>query len=50
MFDNEIGQDIILISRMLISCILGIAGPRKKMCKQYLTNLDKAKITGISLT
>lgn len=25
MFDNEIGQDIILISRMLISCILGIA-------------------------
>ena len=25
-------------------------GPRKKMCKQYLTNLDKAKITGISLT
>ena len=27
-----------------------IAGPRKKMCKQYLTNLDKAKITGISLT
>ena len=26
------------------------AGPRKKMCKQYLTNLDKVKITGISLT
>ena len=25
MFDNEIGQDIILIIRMLISCILGIA-------------------------
>ena len=25
-------------------------GPRKKLCKQYLTNLDKAKITGISLT
>ena len=25
-------------------------GPRKKMCKQYLTNLDKVKITGISLT
>ena len=22
----------------------------KKMCKQFLTNLDKAKITGISLT
>ena len=27
-----------------------IVGPRKKMCKQYLTNLDKVKITGISLT
>ena len=25
MFDNEIGQDIILIIRLLISCILGIA-------------------------
>ena len=25
-------------------------GPRKKMCKQYLTNLDKVKITDISLT
>lgn len=22
---------------------------RKKLCKQYLTKLDKAKITGISL-
>ena len=25
------------------------AGLRKKLCKQYLTKLDKAKITGISL-
>lgn len=24
-------------------------GLRKKLCKQYLTTLDKAKITGISL-
>ena len=24
-------------------------GLRKKLCKQYLTKLDKAKITGISL-
>ena len=29
---------------------LMFGGPRKKLCKQYLTNLDKAKITGISLT
>lgn len=25
------------------------SGLRKKLCKQYLTKLDKAKITGISL-
>ena len=25
------------------------SGLRKKLCKQYLTTLDKAKITGISL-
>ena len=30
--------------------IIALGGPRKKMCKQYLTNLDKVKITGISLT
>ncbi|MGN1114958.1 MAG: hypothetical protein ACI4TH_00120, partial [Candidatus Ornithomonoglobus sp.] len=27
----------------------GNAGLWKKLCKQYLTKLDKAKITGISL-
>ena len=26
-----------------------VKGLRKKLCKQYLTTLDKAKITGISL-
>lgn len=26
-----------------------LTGLRKKLCKQYLTKLDKAKITGISL-
>lgn len=29
--------------------ITGVWGLRKKLCKQYLTKLDKAKITGISL-
>ena len=28
---------------------MSIKGLRKKLCKQYLTTLDKAKITGISL-
>ena len=30
-------------------CISWSSGLRKKLCKRYLTKLDKAKITGISL-
>ena len=44
MYDNHthsVPDRIISISQL--------RGLRKKLCKQYLTKLDKAKITGISL-
>ena len=36
-------------SNFLGQFIKHIQGLRKKLCKRYLTKLDKAKITGISL-
>ena len=34
---------------MIELCFLGHGGSAEKLCKQYLTRLDKAKFTGISL-